>query len=76
MATPVLFDDNNDMDSPLWYAPPNDFDDDEWEWNEEDEEPEDWLEENDMDYIFDAEDDPDGWGIVDHYLEEGEDESN
>lgn len=33
---------------------------------------EDWLEENDMDYIFDVEDDPDGWGIVDHYLEDEE----
>lgn len=42
--------------------------------NEEiyDDDLEDWLEENDMDYIFDAEDDPDGWDTVDHYLEEEE----
>ena len=61
--------------------PTTDFDDENEEilgWLGDDDEEiydddlEDWLEENDMDYIFDAEDDPDGWGIVDHYLEEEE----
>jgi len=68
MTTPVLFDDDNDMDSPLWYVPPDDTS--EWEWNEDDEEPEDWFEENDLDYVYDDEDDLDGWDEVDHYLEE------
>ena len=60
---------------------PIDFDDESneilgWLGDEVDEEDyygddlEDWLEDNDLDYIYDSEDDPDGWDEVDHYLED------